>query len=285
MRDAVPFDVTHLTPGFGARVDGVRLATLDADAFDALYRLWLSCGLLVFPRQFLADGEQIAFGRRFGPLEFPLITISNVHDDGGLRTPDDAWMRVLRGNQQWHIDSTYVAVQAKGAVLSAVVVAPEGGETEWADMAGAWDALPAPLRARLANLSAHHSIKRSQARFGDDYRAGEAHGGYGADAPPPLRPLVKVHPETGREALILGRHAYGIPGLTDAESDALLGELHDLAFRPPRLWIHRWRPGDVVVWDNRRLAHRGHPWDLSRPRVLRHTRIAGDPQTEYAPAV
>jgi alpha-ketoglutarate-dependent taurine dioxygenase len=103
-------------------------------------------------------------------------------------------------------------------------------------------------------------------------------------AEPPLRPLVKVHPETGRPCLMVGRHAYGIPGLSAEESEALLDDLCARACRPPRVWRHRWTPGDVVVWDNRRLMHRAMPWDMTVPRVMWHSRIAGDPVSEAAAA-
>jgi alpha-ketoglutarate-dependent taurine dioxygenase len=280
--DAPPFHVDPLPVGFGAKVTGLRLATMSDEVFGALYRTWLDHGLLIFPGQFLSKAQQVAFGARFGRLEFTIIPISNVRDDGRLREPNDAWVRVLKGNQAWHIDSTYVPVQSKGALLSAHVVAPDGGGTEWADMAGAYDALPEAMKARIDGLSAYHSMRRSQALVGDDYKTGEEHGGYGADVAPPLRPLVKTHPETGRRALTLGRHAYGIPGLTERESEALLDELMALACRPQHVWAHRWRPGDVAIWDNRRMMHRGQPWDLSVPRIMYHTRIAGDPVSEFA---
>jgi len=284
MDAALPFHVDPLPVGFGAKVTGLRLATMSDEVFAGLYRTWLDHGLLIFPGQFLSKAQQVAFGARFGRLEFTIIPISNVRDDGRLREPDDAWVRVLRGNQAWHIDSTYVPVQSKGALLSAHVVTPHGGGTEWADMAGAYDALPEAMKARIDGLSAYHSMRRSQALVGDDYKAGEEHGGYGSDAAPPLRPIVKVHPETGRKALTLGRHAYGIPGLTEGESEALLDELMALACRPQHVWAHRWRPGDMAIWDNRRMMHRGQPWDLSVPRIMYHTRIAGDPVTEFAPS-
>lgn len=281
---ALPFKLEPLTPTFGARITGVRLATIDDAAFAAVYQAWLDYGVLVFPGQFLSKEQQVEFTGRFGPLEFTIIPISNVREDGRLREPDDAWVRVLKGNWNWHIDSTFVPIQSKGALVSARVAPAEGGATEWADMAGAYDALPEAMKTRIEGLSAFHSLRRSQALVGDDYRAGPEHGGYGAETPPPLRPLVKVHPETGRRALTIGRHAYGIPGLSEAESEALLDELMDLACRPQHLLAHPWRAGDAAMWDNRRTMHRGRPWDLSRPRVLYHTRIAGDPVTEYAPS-
>lgn len=280
---ALPFQVEPLTPSFGARVTGLRLATIDEATFAALYAVWLEAGLLILPRQFLSKEQQVAFAERFGPLEFKLIPISNVRDDGGVRQSDDAWVRVLKGVQGWHIDSTFVAIQAKAAVLSAHVVAAEGGETEWADTAGAYEDLPDDLKARIASLSAYHSIRYSQSRIGDDYRASADHGGYGADVEPPLRPLVKVHPETGRKALVIGRHAYGVTGLSEPESEALLLGLIERSSKPPFVYRHRWRPGDVAVWDNRRTMHRGHPWNLALPRVMYHTRVAGDRATEFAP--
>ena len=97
---------------------------------------------------------------------------------------------------------------------------------------------------------------------------------------PPLRPLVKRHPVTGRRSLFIGRHAYGIPGLAEAESERLLDELLAFACQPPRVFAHRWQAGDVAIWDNRCVLHRARPWDPAEPRVMHHTRIAGDPATE-----
>src|SRR5438067_1231041 len=99
---------------------------------------------------------------------------------------------------------------------------------------------------------------------------------------PPLRPLVKTHPETGRKSLLIGRHAHAIPSLGDAESERLLQALIDFACRPPRVHHHSWTAGDVVVWDNRCLLHRATPWDMTQPRVMWHSRIAGDPVAEAA---
>ena len=99
---------------------------------------------------------------------------------------------------------------------------------------------------------------------------------------PPLRPLVKTHPETQRKSLIIGRHAYGIPGLAEDESEALLQELVDFACQPPRIHHHYWKPGDAVVWDNRRLMHQSTPWPMHEPRIMYHARIAGDRLSEFA---
>lgn len=278
-------NVSPLPASFGATVTDIDLAHLDDDAFDALYQVWLEYALLVFPSQFLSKTEQVTFARRFGELEFDIAPISNVRKDGSVRPDDDSddVIKVLKGNMGWHMDSTYMPVQAKGAVFTAHVVPQTGGETGWADMRAAYDDLPADRRAELEALSACHSLHYSQSKLGHTHQTDSDYSGYGFhDGPPPLRPLVKTHPETGRKNLLIGRHAYGIPGLTEAASSALLEELVDFACRPPRVYHHTWRPGDAVIWDNRCLMHQACPWPMSEPRIMYHSRIAGDPATESA---
>jgi len=285
MSDTRSFRVTPLDATFGATVTDVELAALDDAAFARLYRTWLDYGLLIFPAQHLTKDEQVAFAKRFGPLEFDLAPISNVRADGTVRADDaaDDVIKVLRGNMGWHCDSTYMPVQAKGAVFTAHVVPSSGGETGWADMCAAYDALDDAMRERIEHLSAYHSLHHSQAKVGHTHKEGSAYSGYGFQVKePPLRPLVKVHPETCRRTLLIGRHAYGIPGLSAGESEQLLDELAQFAVRPPRVHHHRWKPGDAVVWDNRRLMHRACPWDMREPRVMYHARIAGDPVAEFA---
>jgi alpha-ketoglutarate-dependent taurine dioxygenase len=184
---------------------------------------------------------------------------------------------MLRGNYDWHADGTYSPLQAKGAVYSAQVVPSVGGQTGWTDMRASYDALNDSVRERIETLSAHHSIHYAQARRGfshDDrnYAVGEALE--------TLRPLVKVHPETGRKSLLIGRHAHAIPGLSEADSEAFLDEITAFACRPPRTYFQDWRPGDLVVWDNRCLMHCVKPWDMAEPRIMWHTGLSGDPASE-----
>jgi alpha-ketoglutarate-dependent taurine dioxygenase len=283
---AQPFEARPLPDAtFGAVVTGLTLATLDDDAFAALYRAWLDHALLIFPGQHLTREQQVAFARRFGPMEFDLAPISNVRADGSVRADDDAddVVKVLKGNMGWHCDSTYMPVQAKGAVFTAHVVPDEGGETGWTDLRAAYDALDDATKARIAPLKAHHSLRYSQAKVGHTHKAGSDYSGYGMTVEePPLRPLVKTHAETGRQILAVGRHAYGIPGLEPEESEALLADLVSFAAQPPRVYHHHWSPGDAVVWDNRALMHRACPWDMTKPRVMYHSRLAGDPVAEFA---
>jgi alpha-ketoglutarate-dependent taurine dioxygenase len=267
----------------GAVVTDVRLADLDDATWQQVEAAFHEHAVLVFPAQHLSPDEQRSFALRFGDLEVivgkdGLTPITTQKRDGTLLAPDDPVMGIIRGNEGWHTDSSYMPVSAKASMLSAHVVPSSGGGTEWADMRDAYDALPADLREKVDTLEAFHSIVYSQQRAG--YATSKAFG-YGYDvADTPLRPLTKVHPVTGRTALSIGRHAHAIPGLPEDESEQLLDELLELATQPPRTYEHRWSPGDLVVWDNRCVLHRARPWPLEEPRTMLHTRIQGDPRTE-----
>ena len=286
MASRIPFSVEPLNASFGAVVRDLDLSALDADSFARLHRTWLEYALLIFPDQHLDKTQQVEVARRFGDLEFDLVAISNLRPDGSLRddSEDDDVLKILKGNMGWHSDSTYVPIQAKAAVFTAHVVPSSGGETEWADMRAAYDALDDETRDRIDGLQAYHSLVYSQAKAGFSHNQTESdYSGYGLDVEEtPLRPLVKVHAETGRRALLIGRHAHGIPGLAPEESDRLLDELVESACQAPRVYRHRWAAGDAVLWDNRCLLHRALPWDMSEPRVMFHSRIAGDPIADRA---
>ncbi len=275
----------HISPldaTLGAVVTDVRLADLSEAAWSEIERAFHEHAVLVFPGQHVTRAEQIAFARRFGPIEvlfegYDAVPISTVDRAGEVFDPDHPVMQVVRGNQGWHTDSSYMPVSAKASMLSAQVVPDVGGETEWADMRAAYAALDEDVRAEIADRCAYHSIAHSQAKAGLVTTMG-----YGMREPAQLRPLVKVHPVTGRSALFIGRHAHAIPGLTPDASERLLGSLLDASCQPPRVYRHHWAPGDLVVWDNRCVPHRACEWDLSQPRTMTHTRISGDPRTESA---
>jgi alpha-ketoglutarate-dependent taurine dioxygenase len=274
-----PLDAT-----FGAVVRDVFLAGASDATIAELTELWLEYALLVFPGQHMTRHEQDEFAGRFGDLEFTATPLTNIQRDGTLRSIEHDLNKSLRGNERWHHDSTYMPVQAKGAVFTAEIVPDEGGETGFADMRAAYNALDGATRVQIDGLAAYHSRRYSMDRA--DLHVSEENAdryglyGYGIDIEPPLRPLVKVHPTTGRPNLLIGQHAHAIPGLTDDESETLLDRLNDEACVAPRTYYHTWTEGDAVLWDNRRLMHRATPHDPGRARRMWHTRIAGDPATE-----
>ena len=158
--DLEPLDAT-----FGASVRGIELRSLDAPTWQMLHEAWLDCALLIFPGQFLTQDEQNNFARRFGELEFPAAPISNIGKDGVVHSAsEDDIVKSIRGNEGWHHDSTYMPVQAKGAVFSAEIIPTEGAATGFADMCAAYDALDEETRLRVSNMSAYHSLEYSQGR-------------------------------------------------------------------------------------------------------------------------
>ncbi len=241
----------------------------------------------------------MAFGRRWGELN-ESQALSNRRTDGTLRDADDPLMRLFRGNEGWHTDSSFEAVSAKASILSARQVPDRGGQTEWADMrarlrgAGPDDprvhcgprglplAVPLPGEHRRIGESTARALAELHAMAGSGTNSSPGQSGYRQETKVPLRPLVKLHPQTGRPALCIGRHAHGIPGLDEDESRSLLDRLLAGACRAPRVYGHRWQVGDVVIWDNRRVLHRVRPWPAGEARVMHHTSVAGDPVTEAA---
>ena len=264
----------------GATITGIDLAQLDHASWETVRQAFLEFGVLIFPGQNLSDDAQIAFASRFGELETELAAISNERADGEVVDDNDLPYWILRGNERWHIDSSFKPLAAKASCLTAMAVPNAGGETQWADMRAGFDVLPNEMKRRVEGLCALHSNYYSHEMLGQVPRTGDGYGFHTNGAP--LRPLVKTHPETNRKSLYIGRHAYGIPGITEARSEKLLAELLDLAAQSPRVTDHHWQPGDLAIWDNRRVLHRVAPYDYSQPRVMRHTRVAGDPASELA---
>ena len=271
---------------FGAVITDVDLKNLTTDDFALIRQNFLKFGFLVFPRQFLSDQENIAFGERFGKLEFGASPMSNqakMEDGtyGKVFDIESQRMRTNVGNEAWHTDSTYWPISSKCAMLSAIVVPKEGGETQLADMRAGYAALDEATKSQIAHLSAYHSTEFSQANDVGNFPLREEGSIYHGEAY--LRPLVKTHPETGVKNLFVGRHAFGIPGLERDESRELLQQLVQFVISAEeRVYTHQWEVGDTLIWDNRALLHRARPYDYGQPRVLTATRVAGDPETELA---
>ena len=264
--------VEPLKKSFGAKVYDLKIPELGTEQLDEIYSLWLKYALLIFPEQNLNNDQQIKFAKNFGALEFDLSPISNVRGDGSIRDAnDDDIVKSLRGNMEWHHDSTYMPIQAKGAVFTAHTVPSKGGETGWADMRAAYDNLGENMKSKIEDLSAFHSYEWSQKeRFGHKDPKVSEFNSYGFDIDSkPLRPLVKTHSETGRKCLTIGRHINKIPGMSDLEAQNLAKELEQHACSNDN-WVyhHSWTEGDAVIWDNRCLMHQACMWDLNEARVM-----------------
>ena len=282
----------RIEPGegtLGAVVRDVRLSALGDGEWRRIEDAFHRHAVLVFPEAHLSEAEHIAFSRRFGPLERTLSKrterqeislLSNVGKDGAVAKPDDKLGLFLKGNRAWHTDSSFKKVGAKASLLRAVEVPANGGDTEWADMRAAWDALDLATQRRLEGLTAVHSYAWSQ---------GQQVGGATIltsaewDALPPVEhPVVRTHPATGRKNLYVGRHASHLVGMEVERGRALLRQLTDDACQPPRLFRHQWRRGDLAVWDNRCVLHRGHPWPFAERRVMKRTTVAGEGDNPWA---
>jgi len=271
---------------FGAVVTGTNIGALSNADFAVIEATLLDRGFLVFPELAPSDADTIAFAKNFGELEFavePFLSNQDAKADG---TPGNVYdintqrMRMILGNETWHTDSTYKPYSSKCAMLSAVVVPEQGGGTGLADMRAGYAALDQVTKDRIANLSAYHSNLYSQANDLGDFPEVREDTIYHAEAY--LRPLVKVHPQTGFKNLFIGRHAFGIPGLSRKESQELLKSLLDFVVADnDRVYEHNYRPGDLLVWDNRALLHRALPYDYSQPRTVLGTRVAGE-ASEFA---
>jgi alpha-ketoglutarate-dependent taurine dioxygenase len=280
-----PVAIEPLDAAFGAAVSGVTLSELAPGEAETIREAWIEFGLLIFREQFLSRAEQDDFARLFGDLEFTATALTNIRRDGAVREPSHALVKSLAGNEGWHHDSTYMPVQAKGAVFTAEIIPTEGGDTGFADMRAAYEALSDGDRSAIAELTARHSRRYSMERAGHHVSESETstYALYGFDdAKSPLRPLVKIHPDTGRPNLVIGQHAFGVTGMSDDDSAALLDELNERASIPAHTYHHKWSVGDAILWDNRRLMHRATRHDPSEPRRMWHTRVAGDPTTETA---
>jgi alpha-ketoglutarate-dependent 2,4-dichlorophenoxyacetate dioxygenase len=273
----------------GAIVTGVDLKTpLNLDEWEEIEAAFRLYSVLVFPDQFVNDAQQISFSERFGALE-RLITeksdnqaiapIANVDSKNRVLPEGSKWDLMLKGNTFWHTDSSFKRVPSKASLLSARTLPDCGGETEWADMRAAWETLDHSLKQKVESLVGVHDYRYSQGLVGGTEFLTEKEW----EALPPVRhPAVQVHPETGRTALYIGRHLREFEGMTMDESQDLLGNLHDHACQPPRTFLHKWEVGDLVIWDNRCVLHRGYEWDRRQRRIMRRTTVAGDGSNEWA---
>jgi alpha-ketoglutarate-dependent taurine dioxygenase len=280
--------IEPVTDAFGAVISAVSLAALSDNEFQAIETAWYRYAVLLFPTKHLTEAENFAFSRRFGRLERGLqlgsrpsaARIANVDANNQLLPPSNLSSRFNIGNSVWHTDSSYKSTAAKASVLAAYAVPASGGETEWADMRAGYDVLGTSMKAWLEDKVAIHSFRFSHAWHGGLEVLNNADL---ANLPPVEHPVTQEHPDSGRKILFIGRHASHIAGQPVAASRKLLRRLTDQSAQPPRTWKHQWSPGDLVIWDNRCVLHRGHAFDPQQARVMVRTTVAGDaPDNQWA---
>ncbi|MGE0223158.1 MAG: TauD/TfdA dioxygenase family protein [Acetobacteraceae bacterium] len=277
-RPAEPEDVTirPLSPGIAAEVIGLDLRTpLQPSVIRLIQDAFVRYHVLCFREQHLSPDEQIAFSKQFGTLERhtvrnrgtgnPLVhTVSNLGADG---KPSGKV-----GSTKWHSDKSFREQPSMATILHAITLPPQGGDTCFADMESAYDALPDDEKAALAGVRVVHSWELSLAKNGLKASPEEI-----ADAPPMEHPLVRVHPDSGRKSLFMGEHASHFAGRPMDEGRAALARLEAHATQERFIYRHHWRPGDMLMWDNRCLLHRADPnFDAAQhPRVLHRTCLRG----------
>lgn len=281
---------------FVGEASGVDLSKpLDAATVDAINRAMDEYAVLVFRDQPLTQTQQLELAKSFGPLDMglkklkkqpdrlehaELADISNVGDAGGTVARDSKKIVSNIANQLWHSDSSFQQPAARYSMLAAVQVPSSGGDTEFADLRAAYDGLPEDTKREIDGLEAEHYALHSRFMLGDtDYTEEQK-----AALPPVWWPLVRTHPGSGRKLLFAGIHARSIRGWTVAEGRMLLMDLLEHATQPEFVYIHKWRPNDLVIWDNRSTLHRGRRFDLSQPRELRRATTLDVDTNEQAAA-
>jgi taurine dioxygenase len=267
--------------GLGAEVLGLQVAAIDDAIFPAVYEAFLAHQILLFRGQDLPPAAQVAFARRFGEVQvhvmdqyhasaYPeLYTLSNLDAEG---KPSGA--HPDRGTMAWHTDGSWQRVTGQATMLYAEQIPSSGGGTGFADMYAAYDALDPEEQARLAGLRAVHNLDFSRNRRHGEKPMSAAQRG---KVPPVDHPIVRTHPETGRKCLFLGDHAETIAGWDYAAGRDFIEALNERIIGLARIYTHRWRPGDLMVWDNRCLMHKAGSYDTAREaRVIRRCTVLGD---------
>lgn len=287
---------------FGGLVSRIDLRKITPDLTKFLETELLKHGLLVIPDQHLSAQELVHFARCLGSVEgddgsitYAARSITNRDDSGSLLAETDpTWLTLNYPTQYWHSDGTFNAIPPKYCMLAADKLPDRGGHTEFADMAAAYEALPREAREGLAELTAFHSNligttrvlpPENHAIFASLVGDAPTNGSYGLNYRDevPLRRIVIPHPVTKRHLLSIGRHTFGVVGMTATKSEEFLRALEDSACQKPRLYKHTWGFGDLVIWDNRRTLHRVLPYDYNNStRVLFNARIKGDATTDQA---
>jgi alpha-ketoglutarate-dependent 2,4-dichlorophenoxyacetate dioxygenase len=283
--------VTPIGPrsDFVAEINGMTLGATIRDEDFKIIREALDHYAVIAIRDQVKDGQifdeiqQLSLARRLGPVDEAFVPaaargsgkasygdVSNVTPEGKIWDGDSRRRAFLLANQLWHSDTSYKRVPTWATLLTAHVVPPEDGGTQFSDMRAAWDDLPEERKTELEKLSLEHDIFYSRSSVGfNDFTADER-----AAQPPVQQPLVRRNPRSGRRSLYLSSHASQVVGMPEGEGRALIKELTDFATQPAYCYTHEWRVGDVVIWDNSSTMHRAMPFkEFEFPRVLKRTSV------------
>jgi alpha-ketoglutarate-dependent 2,4-dichlorophenoxyacetate dioxygenase len=284
--------IHQLTPVFAGEVSGADITQpLSSEEVAAIEAGMDRCAILVFHDQRLTDRQQQAFSRNFGELEHTaggnitkpqdrrldpyMADVSNLDKDHKPLAREDRKRMFNLGNRLWHSDSSYRAVPAKYSLLSGRIVVDKGGNTEFADMRAAYDALDGTTKTEIEDLVCEHSLLYSRGTLGftdltDDERA---------QMKPVRQRLVRTHPVTRRKSLYLSSHIGTIIGWPMPEARAFIRDLAEHATQSQFTYSHKWRQWDLVMWDNRQLMHRVTRFDETQVRDMRRTTVAGEELT------
>ncbi len=296
----MPLITRQIGPCFAAEVEGVDLTrSLSPEEVAAVHAGMDEYAVLVFHDQKIDDEQQLAFTRSLGEIEHAIGTslrapeeyrlpttfadVSNLDKENKVFAREDRRRLFAIGNRLWHSDSSFKAIPAKYSLLHARSVPSKGGNTEFADMRAAYDALDAETRAEVEDLICEHSQLFSRQQLGfTDFTEEERER-----FKPVRQRLVRAHPAPGRKSLYLSSHAGSILGWPVPEARAFLRDLVEHATQRQFVYAHTWRVGDLVMWDNRRTMHRARPFPAHEPRDMRRTTLVGDgptvAQAAYAP--
>ena len=274
-------EIRTLGPGFAAEVRGVGLADVAErdDVYAFVRDAFETHSVLLFRGQPVTNELQLAYSKRFGPMEVakaasrgegtPYSILTNVEPDGSLVPPDHKEALRARANQLWHTDSCFKDPPALASVLSVRILPSSGGETEFASKRLGWERLPEPMRSRLEDACAWHDYAHSRGKISPQMISERER----ATLPPVRWPIRWRNPANGRDSLYLASHTYAIDGMPREEAQDLLAELIDHVTAPGHTYLHRWQPGDIIMWDNRCVLHRGRPWPDDQPRHIVRTTI------------
>ncbi len=288
----MPVAIRQLHPTFAGEVTGVDITKpLSKDDVVAIDQGMDRYGVLVFPNQNITDEQQMAFTVNFGPIENArggnitkatdkrlndgMNDVSNLDKDGKPLPKESRQTLFNIGNMLWHSDSSFRAIPAKYSLLSARLLNPKGGNTEFADMRAAYDALDDEAKAEIEPMICEHSLLHSRGSLGFVEFTDEEKAMFR----PVRQRLVRTHPVTGRRSLYLSSHAGAILGQTMPEARIILRDLSEHATQPKFVYVHKWRLHDLVIWDNRQTMHRVRRYDQSQPRDMRRTTVAGEAMT------